>query len=133
MTGGILEVAGIPGFLGNLDQLYDEADAEGREWRAFTAAWWEEYADTPVSPSDLRMLCIRHGLMGPMLGSGTEQSQKTRLGIALQSARDRVFDGYRLGVVRDSSNKGRLYALQLTKPNGKGDLLSKGPLAGISP
>ena len=29
VMGGILQVAGVPGFLGNLQEMYEQADAEG--------------------------------------------------------------------------------------------------------
>ena len=35
IIGGILEVAGIEGFLSNLDQMYEKADEEGSQWEAF--------------------------------------------------------------------------------------------------
>ena len=37
VMGGILEVAGVPGFLGNLKEMYEAADAEGSIWRGFVA------------------------------------------------------------------------------------------------
>jgi hypothetical protein len=33
--GGILGVAGVPGFLGNLEELMEGSDTEGGAWRAF--------------------------------------------------------------------------------------------------
>jgi hypothetical protein len=33
--GGILHVAGVPGFLGNLDDVMEASDSEGGSWRAF--------------------------------------------------------------------------------------------------
>ena len=45
VMGGVLEVAGIPGFLGNLNELYEAADSDGQMWREFTGAWWEAYHD----------------------------------------------------------------------------------------
>jgi hypothetical protein len=53
-VGGMVAFAGIPGFLGNLAELYDEADAGGAEWEAFLRAWWEELnADKPTTVADL--------------------------------------------------------------------------------
>src|SRR5262249_32954574 len=40
IVGGILEVAGQKGFLGNLDELYETADVEADQGRAFAATWW---------------------------------------------------------------------------------------------
>ena len=38
VMGGILEVAGVPGFLGNLKEMYERADAEGGVWRGVRRA-----------------------------------------------------------------------------------------------
>jgi hypothetical protein len=38
--GGILSHAGIDGFLGNLNQQYEEADADGPQWAAFLEEWF---------------------------------------------------------------------------------------------
>lgn len=90
VMGGILEVAGIQGFLANLDEFYDESDAEGSQWRSFVAAWWNEHQTRPAKVADL------FGLIGDdvtlPLGEGSDQSRKVRLGQMLTQARDRMFD-----------------------------------------
>jgi hypothetical protein len=49
--GGILEYAGIKGFLGNLEEMYQMADEESEEWEAFLRRWYEIFGDVaqPVS------------------------------------------------------------------------------------
>lgn len=42
-VGGILETAGIGGFLGNLEELYSETDADAPEWAAFLKRLSEEF------------------------------------------------------------------------------------------
>lgn len=37
--GGILELAGVTGFLGNIEQMYEQSDQETPQWEAFTQAW----------------------------------------------------------------------------------------------
>jgi len=86
--GGILEVAGIRGFLENLQEFYETADTEGAAWRTFVAAWWIAYEERGVKVGDLYSLAVEAGLS---LGEKSEQSQKVRLGIKLSEARDRVF------------------------------------------
>ncbi len=46
--GGILEYAGVEGFLGNAEELYD-TDDEMREWELFTEAWHDLYGTTGVT------------------------------------------------------------------------------------
>jgi hypothetical protein len=49
VIGGILETAGVGGFLGNLDSLYQNVDAESPEWAAFLGAWFDRYGSTEVT------------------------------------------------------------------------------------
>jgi hypothetical protein len=43
VLGGVLDVAGVEGFLGNLDALYAHADLDDAAWRAFTQLWWNTH------------------------------------------------------------------------------------------
>ncbi len=90
IMGGILDVAGVPGFLGNVDEMLEAADAEGAIWRGFVARWWENSNSTAVGVGDLYKIAI---LCEPpmQLGDGNERSQKTRLGKSLGRMRDRIF------------------------------------------
>jgi len=88
---GLLEVIGVKGFLGNLKELYEDADVEGAAWREFTTAWWEQHRDSEQRISDLVELCEKQDLMLQVRGDGSTRSQQSRLGRALQGARDRVF------------------------------------------
>ncbi len=54
--GGILQAAGIQGFLENRPDLYRRGDADSEEWRAFTSAWWQAHGDIPVKVADLHSL-----------------------------------------------------------------------------
>ncbi len=89
--GGILEVAGIGGLLGNLDELMASNDAEGTMWRSFIAAWWDRFGTAEVGTTDLYEVAL--GSEPPLsLGSGNDRSQRTRLGKSIGKMRDRVFD-----------------------------------------
>ena len=90
IMGGIIEAAGVPGFLANLDEMYEAADAEGAVWRAFVAAWWERHGTAEVGTAELHELALACEPPLP-LGDGGERSQRTRLGRALGRLRDRVF------------------------------------------
>jgi len=88
--GGILVVAGIEGFLKNLDDMMAASDSEGTMWRGFVAAWWDRYGTAEIGTSDLYDLAVACELPLP-LGSGSDRSQRTRLGKLLGRMRDRVF------------------------------------------
>jgi putative DNA primase/helicase len=84
--------------LDNLEELYEESDAEGSMWRSFVAAWWERHGTKEVGVSDLYSI-VYPSDGDPMeldLGDKGERSQKIRLGKLLAQSRDRQFDGKRI-------------------------------------
>jgi hypothetical protein len=90
IIGGVLEVAGIPGFLGNRDEMMDASDSEGTAWRAFVSGWWDRFGTAEVGTVDLFAVALT--LEPPLpLGTGNDQSQRVRLGKALPKMRDRIF------------------------------------------
>ncbi len=92
---GIIHVAGIEGFLNNLNEFYEESDAEGSTWRGFVAVWWDRFENREVGVSELWNLIS--DLDEPLdLGQGNDKSQKTRLGKLLVRMRDRQFDNLRI-------------------------------------
>ena len=91
VMGGVLEVAGVEGFLGNLDEMMEASDGEGAVWRGFVPAWWDRFGTAEVGTGDLYELALACEPPLP-LGSGNDRSQRTRLGKALGRMRDRVFD-----------------------------------------
>jgi hypothetical protein len=96
IMGGILSSANINGFLGNMEKLCATSDAEGTMWREFIGGWWKTHHGDPVCVSDLVELCIKGEFMAPVLGEGNDRSQSTRMGMALQNARDRTFGNWRI-------------------------------------
>jgi hypothetical protein len=52
-VGGMVAFAGIPGFLTNLAALYDKADEGNAEWEEFLLAWWETFAEHPVTVAQI--------------------------------------------------------------------------------
>ncbi len=88
--GGVLEVAGIEGFLGNLDEMMAASDSEGGAWRAFVQTWWDRFGTAEVSASDL----FGHARIADpplQLGGRDENAQRIRFGLALKKLRDRAF------------------------------------------
>ena len=98
--GGVLEVDGIEGFLGNLDEMMEASDGDGAAWRSFVAGWWGRFGTADVGVGDLHELSLAIE-PPPPLGTGGDRSQRIRLGKALGRMRDRVFaiDGYELRIV----------------------------------
>jgi len=95
---GVLDVAGVGGFLGNLPDFYDASDTEGTEVRAFLAAWWDAHAEMPVTVAELFALATAPESTLDV-GAKSEQGQKVRLGQLLRSLAGRRYElGERLTV-----------------------------------
>ena len=94
VIGGILEHAGIPGFLEGQLSFYETVDSEGEAWRGFTTAWWEKWGTAPVGVSEL--LTLASELDCFPLGAGSDRSQKITFGKLLAKKRDNVFGNLRI-------------------------------------
>ena len=94
VIGGILQVAGIPGFLTNLDEFYEQADTEGTVWRQFVGVWWERFGQNAVGVADLFQLALT--IDGLEIGGRTERAMQTVFGKKLGARRDRVIGDYRI-------------------------------------
>jgi len=109
---GLLDVVGMPDFLGNLDNMYADADAEGEPWREFTIAWWDEHQDRAVRVKELNAMCEKHDLMSAVRGEITGRPQEVRLGKALMGARDRVYGELRVTRQEGDKHRGSCYVLE---------------------
>ena len=114
VLGGILEVAGIPGFLGNTDQVYSAAEQETANWAEFCHVWGDETQGHPVGSDFLFRLAVRERMLLSLRGGHNEHSARTRFGLALGKMRDRVVDKFRIRRAEpDLHNKGQRYRLEL--------------------
>ncbi len=106
VVGGMLDRAGIKGFLGNLDEVYSAADEETAQWEAFITAWWNTHKDIPQGSRELFRIASDHDLLLMVRGDKSEHSQKTRMGIALSQMRDRQIGNFRIEQSGTSSRSG---------------------------
>ena len=98
VMGGILEVAGVEGFLSNLTEFYEESDAESAAWQLFIDKWWDTHRDSEVGVTELYKIIVpeKGDPLDISLGRGNEHSQKVRLGVALRQMHDRLFGDKRI-------------------------------------
>ncbi|MCO6439004.1 MAG: hypothetical protein J5J06_18070 [Phycisphaerae bacterium] len=125
MLGGILVVAGVPGFLGNADQLRQRADNETGEWRAFVHVWWEKWQSAWVGVSELATLLWesegrRSDLLIGVVTSGRERGALTQLGMRLSRKRDCVIGDLRIVVDDRGDRCGRLQYRLINAENDDG-------------
>ena len=117
VVGGILQAAGIEGFLANREELYRRTDSETEEWRAFVSAWWEALGDASVKASDLYAFTTERELLPSVFAAApdnaTERALKTRFGKALGQHRDRRHgDFFIRSLGHDTHQKVALYRLE---------------------
>lgn len=94
VMGGILQNAGIPGFLQNINEFYEVADAEGALWRTFTEEWYQRFDSEVVSVSDLFPIADELEIFD--FGQGSPKSQKIIFGKLLGKQRDKVIGDYKI-------------------------------------
>lgn len=94
VIGGILEAAGVPGFLSNLEEFYELADHEGAVLRAFVELWWEKYHSQDVGTVEL--LPIAKEIDGLDLHGKDDGGMRRSLGKLLARQRDRVIGTARI-------------------------------------
>jgi len=133
VIGGILEYAGVHGFLSNLEQLYEEADEDSTQWETFLHAWYQAVGDTWVplgaiahlitagnDAGDVAVGCeentthpLAETLPEPLQLALKEKPKSfvVRLGKALDKRVDTCFgeENFRLEKMRDTHSKNRLW------------------------
>jgi len=110
-VGGILDVAGVPGLLTNAKEFRQTAADKASEWRAFVAAWWQNYNGERVGIAELFTLVTEQKLLDSVLGDKGEKSQRTRLGMQMSKMTDRVFGNYRIERAGEDHCDRQLYRL----------------------
>ncbi len=111
--GGILDVAGVEGFMVNAAELRRQVDTETGEWRAFVHGWWERWHDAWVGVSDLADLLWeadgkRTDLLPSVVKSEKQRGIVTQLGMRLARKRDCILAGLRVLVGDKTDHKDRL-------------------------
>ena len=91
VVGGILQVAGVPGFLERLEEFRRRTDAESSLVRGFVEAWAESFQDQSVRVANLLPLASSLDL-----GNGNERSRGIRLGKLLSDRQGQHFGPWRI-------------------------------------
>jgi hypothetical protein len=129
MIGGILTVAGLDDFLGNLDDLQDHADPEQERWIDLLDFWLNISAGAPMRVQQmvgvLEAFAAEHVLpaeVAESLGSAPgAQAVNTRLGNKLRKVKGRRFDDRGLRIEQcgqDSHNKVVLWQVKCDPASG---------------
>lgn len=112
VLGGILQSAGLPGFLENLEQIYAGSDTETEDWHGLTEHWWNEHGSKSVRASDLLPICLEHELLEDLIGFGSQRSQVSRLGRGLRNNTDRMYGDCKIIRERSAVRSSARYKLE---------------------
>jgi len=86
ILGGILDLAGISGFLENDAELERASGGERDLWRAFIEHWFRKFGEVPITTKSLILLAEENDLLYEMLGPSTgDRGMSTSMGKALAS------------------------------------------------
>ncbi len=110
IMGGILDTAGISGFLANRNDMFNKLDTERETWVGFLHHWYIAYQSNVVGTNELFSIASVYDptpsglpnppkgldLLGDLLGDGNERSRKIKLGKLISNKVDRVYDKYRI-------------------------------------
>ena len=119
VVGGVLEIAGVSGFLSNRDRLYQESDHDTREWMAFVDKWWERFNGQPVTAKDLFEVVKENSVLMEIWAGRSPLAAQQRIGHALASRRDRIFGKFRLRSAGRSGDTGSAaYCLDVRPEQG---------------
>jgi len=113
VVGGILQHAGIDGFLANANELYEAADTEGGLWRTFVATWWDQHGTAEVTSADLFELA--ESIDGLVPTRGNEKAQRTAFGMKLAKQHDRVFGEHQV-VAAGTRKRAKVWRLHRLEP-----------------
>ena len=110
--GGILEHAGIPGFLANAATFRSQRADQVSEWRAFVKSWWDRHQDAAVGVVELFSLVTQEKLLDREIGDKGERSQRIKLGQVLARYADRVCGDYRIVLAGSDHKERQRYRLE---------------------
>lgn len=119
--GGMLAVAGVPGFLGNLETFYAAHDAEGDALRWFVAEWRARHQFKAVTPGELRLFGLAEdSLLHAFVGGKTDKQLSANFGFFVRRLKDRVFtldDGMRVRI-EDAGKSRNITQWRLSRGDG---------------
>lgn len=93
--GGILEVAGVPGFLTARADLYETANAEPQEWADLLEALYQQHQGKTIGAREVLTAMKALNIFTDYWEGNKPNSALKRVGHAVIRQRDRVFGGFR--------------------------------------
>ena len=103
VMGGILQNAGVDGFMSDMALQRDSLDVENSQLHDFVDVWWEEFGEKQVPVKELMALAAKHDLdvqehwVEPGVRSEPTRSESTKAGHYIGNKKQRYFVLFRNG------------------------------------
>lgn len=127
VIGGILETAGVDGFLGNREEQKKQIDSEGDVWTGFIAQWYERFNTSKATTGQL--IDLARPFLADKIESKSERGEMTKLGKLLQKYNNRIFSGMK--IVADGRDSGGIQCYRLRNAGLTGTSGTSGTLPGL--
>lgn len=121
IIGGIVQVAGLPDFLGNADSAAAEMDETRKDFAVLVAALAESDAEEWTA-ADLAGTAASQGLLRSILGEGSPRAAATRMGILASRFVGEPFtlSEFRVAILRRSNDRnGSTYHVEVQERQGE--------------
>ncbi|WP_435016684.1 hypothetical protein TA3x_004257 [Tundrisphaera sp. TA3] len=105
VVGGILDVAGIPGFLGNYINDLADLNSVDEGWGELITFWSNMLKGKAMTAGKLLELLEYHKIETPFLDGKSQQSKKVAMGHALSRQVDRIIGGFKITRAKDEHGK----------------------------
>jgi len=112
VLGGILDAAGVEGFLGNRDRVYAAGDMESSEWAELVAEWGDSYEGQMLNAGAVYNILKENDLLMDLWAGKSPEVAAQRVGYALKARRDQVFSGWCLRLGWNAHGKTRGYFVE---------------------
>jgi DNA polymerase-1 len=122
-VGGILALAGVHDFLGNLAAWRSESDLENQYWFSHLAWLHEKFGDVPFTSADVVSAAIRDPRefeAPPGLDDPSVKGYSKAIGSEYARRRDRNFNGYRLIKVGEGHRGVAKWSIKSDLPGSEG-------------
>lgn len=116
ITGGILDTAGLPGFLGTREETYRHGQERLRPWQEFVEVWWQEYHGQVVGVGKLLELARTRELLVEIRSGRKDHAARIAMGIELKTLADRIVNGFRLRCLGEGRTGSAEYQLEQSLP-----------------
>jgi hypothetical protein len=93
VMGGILDNAGVPGFMSDMNFQREGMDSETQQIKSLASAWYVMHGTSSITGKQIVALTHNQELeISDLWGDGSERSQSTRAGKFAKTQLDRYFD-----------------------------------------